>query len=298
MRLYAPMITIGGGHIIDAHPVKHKRFQTEIVEQLEALEVSDPENSVEQVLINSGLSAVNTKDIPARVNLPDQEVEHIIKGLSESGRIIIGGTKNQRIMHANNFMLLKDKIVGMMDDFYLKNQLMINIPLKEIKSTLVKNSITDDFLDSALKGLSGEGTVQLTGEAARLSSYSIKLTDKQDQLRQKMEKIYLDNLFNPPGVDGLEKALNVKPRAIEEMVNILKEMNVLVCLPENIVIHRQAVTKASELVRDYLKENENIKAGEFTRLLNTSRKYAIPLLEYLDSIKVTKREGDVRILSR
>ncbi|HLD36715.1 MAG TPA: selenocysteine-specific translation elongation factor [Planctomycetota bacterium] len=298
MRLYAPMITIGGGHIIDAHPVKHKRFQTEIVEQLEALEVSDPANSVEQVLINSGLSALHLKDIPVRVNLPDQEVAQIIKGLSESGRIIMGGIKNQRIMHADNFRLLKDKIVGLMDDFYLKNQSTINIPLKELKSALVKNSITDDFLDGALKGLSEEGTVSLAGESAKLSRYSIKLTDKQGQLRQKLEKIYLDNLFSPPGSEMLEKSLGVKPKAIEEMIIILKEMDILVGLSEGIVIHRQAVTKAAEAARDYLQEHGHIKAGEFTRLLNTSRKYAIPLLEYLDSIRVTKREGDVRVLSR
>jgi len=296
MRLYAPMITIGGGHIIDAHPARHKRFQAEIVEQLEALEVSDPANSVEQVLINSGLNAVNQKDIPVRVNLPEPEANHIIKGLSESGRIVMGGAKNQRIMHADNFRLLQDKIVGLMGDFYLKNPSAINIPLNEIKSALIKSSLTDDFLDSALKGLSGDGKVQLTGESVRLSSYSIKLTDKQGQLRQKMEGIYLDNLFSPPGIVGLEKSLNVKTRAIEEMIIILKEMGVLAGLSEGVIIHQQAVTKASELARNYLKEHKSIKAGEFTRLLNTSRKYAIPLLEYLDSIKVTKREGDVRVL--
>jgi selenocysteine-specific elongation factor len=268
------------------------------VEQLEALEVSDPANSVEQVLINSGLGAVNPKDISSKVNLPEQDVVHILKGLSESGRIITAGVKNHRIMHAINFRLLKDRIIKEMNDFYLKNQSVINIQLKEIKPALVKIAITDDFLDSALKGLSEEGAIELIGAAVKLSRYSIKLTDKQAQLSQKMEKIYLDNLFNPPGVDGLENAWNVKPRAIEEMINILKEMDVLKGLPDGIVIHRQAITKASELVRDYLKEHANIKAGEFTRLLNTSRKYAIPLLEYLDSIKITKREGDVRVLSR
>jgi len=298
MRLYAPMITIGGGHIINAHPVRHKRFQSEIVEQLEALEISDPENSVEQILINAGINAVNPKDISAKANLPDEEVENILKGLSVAGKIIAAGTKSPRIMHVNNLGLLKEKMINVMNDFYLKNQSRINIPLKEIKSVMVKNSITDDFLDIALKELAGEGTAQLTGESVKLSRYFIKLTDKQEQLRQKMEKIYLDNLFNPPGVDGLEKSLNIKPKAIEDMVNILKEMDVLIGLPDGIVIHRQAITKASELVQIYLKDHDNIKAGEFTRLLNTSRKYAIPLLEYLDSIKVTKRDGDVRVLSR
>lgn len=297
MRLYAPMITIGGGHIIDAHPVKHKRFQAEIVEQLEALEVSDDGDSVEQVLINSGIVSVNSKDILAKVNLPEPEVEQAINKLSDAGRVIIAGARARRIMHADNFRLLKDRIIKEMNDFYLKNPAIINIPLKEIKSVLAKSAITDDFIESALTGLSEEGAVQLTGESAKLSRYSIKLTDKQAQLKERTEKIFLDNLFSPPGIDGLEKALNVKPRALEEMIHILKEMDILVGLSDGVVMHRQAVIKATQALKEHLNRNANIKAGEFSRLVNTSRKYAIPLLEYLDTIKVTKREGDVRVLA-
>ncbi|MEW6026004.1 MAG: selenocysteine-specific translation elongation factor [Planctomycetota bacterium] len=297
MRLYAPMITIGGGHIIDAHPARHKRFQAEVVDQLEALEISDEGDSVEQVLINSGLNAVSPKDIPSKVNLPESEVERIIKELSVSGRIIIGVARSTRIMHADNFRLLKDRITQAMNDFYLKNQSVVNIPLREIKAVLFRSGAGDDFIDAALKQLSEDGAVQVSGESVRLNSYSLKLTDKQAQLKERMERVFLDNLFGPPGLDGLERALNIKPRAIEEMINILKEMGVIVALPEGIVIHQEAINRATKSLKEYLSRNASIKAGEFTKLVNTSRKYAIPLLEYLDSIKVTKREGDVRVLS-
>ncbi|MFH0887698.1 MAG: selenocysteine-specific translation elongation factor [Planctomycetota bacterium] len=313
VRLYAPMVLIGGGKITDAHPVKHKRFQSEVVQQLESMESATSEESIIQVLMNAGLNTLDSKIIADKVNLPLYEIETTLKKLDERGEIITIASKpvrsdatirsvpypkaSGRIMHIHNFNLLKDSIIQTLNDLYPKQPLRLNIPLKEIKQFLDKIPAGKEFLDMALGELAKDNVIQLTGNSIRLSQYSIQLTAKQEQLRQRIENIYLDNLFNPPRLENIAQTLNIKLKPAEEIINILKEMEFLVDLPEEIIMHKKAIDKVTKILNDYFKEHENIRPGEFTKLLNTSRKYAIPLLEYLDSIKITKRVGDVRVLS-
>jgi selenocysteine-specific elongation factor len=298
VRLYAPMVLIGGGKIMDAHPVKHKRFQSEVIQQLESLESATPEESIVQVLMNAGLDTLDAGEIADKVNLPINEIETNLKKLAQRGEIISIASKPPRIMHLHNFNLLKDSVNQTLKDLYQKQPLRLNIPLKEIKPLLAKTPAMKEFFDMALAELAKEDIIQLTGDSIRLSQYSIQLTAKQEQLRQKIETIYSNNLFNPPGLENMVQTLDIKPKPAEEMLNIMKEMGILVALPEGIILHKDAIDKATGILKDYFKQHENIKAGDFTKLLSTSRKYGIPLLEYLDSIKITKRVGDVRVLSR
>ena len=333
VRLYAPMVLIGGGRIMDAHPVKHKRFQSEIIQQLESLESATPEESIVQVLMNAGLNTLETQEIADKVNLPLYEIETTLKKLADRGEIITVASKPIRMMHIHNFSLLKDSVSQILKDIYQKQPLRLNIPLKEIRPLLAKIPAGKEFFDLAMSELANENIIQLTGDSIRLSQYSIQLTDKQEQLKQKIETVYLSNLFNPPGFETMVQTLDIKPKPAEEMIKILKEMGILVDLPEGIIMHKDAIDKATKILNDYFKEpaplerntnrdkdisselehngelsnglgsstrlpqHKNIRPGELTKLLNTSRKYVIPLLEYLDSIKITKRVGDVRILS-
>lgn len=294
IRLYAPMALVGGGRVIDPHPAKHKRFQEQLIQQLEALESASPEESVNQVLINSGINAFSLDEIAERVNLPIQEVTNLVNTLVEKGAVLRSRDKETVFIHQNGFGLLKDKIVQVLQDFHKNQPLRLNMPLKEMKLKLT--GVVPGLLEKAINELAGEKKINISGDSLRLSGHSIRLTAKQEQLRQKIEASYLGNLFAPPGIDTLPQSLGIKPNAVLDVINILKEIRVLVGLSEDIIIHQQAVARASGLVTDYLRQHENIKAGEFAKLINTSRKYAIPLLEHLDNIKLTKRVGDVRIL--
>ncbi|MFH1228138.1 MAG: selenocysteine-specific translation elongation factor [Planctomycetota bacterium] len=297
LRLYAPIVVVGGGRVMDAHPTKHKRFQDELIQQLEALESASPEESVGQVLINAGLNILKITEIIDKVNLPRPEVENIIKGLVTKGEIINLPSHPDHMMHIQNFDLLKEKIVQILGDFHKNQPLKLNIPDKEIKIKLGAVETMGGFIDKAINELAKENKVSVAGNSLRLASHAIQLNPKQEQSRQKIEMAYLSNLFGPPGFEAMTQALGIKSQAASETIAALKEMGLLVSLPDGIIMHQSAIAKASELIKDYLSKHENIKAGDFAKLLPTSRKYAIPLLEYLDSIKLTKRVGDVRILA-
>jgi len=296
LRLYAPMITIGGGKIIDPSSVKHSRFQTEIIDHIEAMESVSAEQLVQEVLATSGINPILREDVIKKVNLPKAEIENILKGMELNNEMIKGDSVSERIMHIKAFEQLKEKIAGVIMDFYGKQPLKLNIPIKEIKQRLYRDESNSDFFQKAIASLVKENKVKIIKDSLQLVQYSAPLTSKQEELKKKIESFYLTNLFTPPNVDIICQTLGIKEKNAEEMISILRDMGLLVRLGENVILHQAAIDKATETIKAYLKEHENIKAGDFTKLIGTSRKYSIPLLEYLDSIKLTKRVGDVRIL--
>ncbi|MBI4834146.1 MAG: selenocysteine-specific translation elongation factor [Planctomycetes bacterium] len=298
IRLYAPMVTMGGGVILDPHPPKHKRFNKEAIGHLGALEVSDERETVAEVLINAGLNIITLGELIDKTNLPDAEIKEELDKLEKQGAIIRSNLDIRMMMHMNNFNMLKDKIIASMEDSYRKQPLKLNIPVKEIKSLLVKTEVQDEFFERAVVKLAEENRLARVGDAIKLVQANIKLTEKQESMMQKVEKFFIDNLLSPPALEIMVDKLQIKPKNAQETINALKDRGILVGLADGIVLHKEAIVKASETMKEYLKTHENIKAGEFTKLINTSRKYAIPLLEHLDNIKLTKRIGDVRILNK
>jgi selenocysteine-specific elongation factor len=296
LRLYAPMITIGGGRIIDPSPVKHSRFQSEIIEHIEAMESVSARPLVSEVMANAGITPILRKDVIEKVNLPKAEIENILKEMELNNEIIKGESVSERIMHIKAFEQLKERITGVISDFYGKQPLKLNIPIKEIKQRLFRDESNSDFFQKAITSLVKENKVKVMKDSLQLTQYSAPLTSKQEELKKKIESFYLANLLSPPNLDVLCQTLGIKEKNAEEMISILRDMGILVRLAENVILHQTAIDKATETIKIYLKEHENIKAGDFTKLIGTSRKYSIPLLEYLDSIKLTKRVGDVRIL--
>jgi selenocysteine-specific elongation factor len=296
IRLYAPMVTMGGGVILDPHPPKHKRFNEKAISHLGTLEISDEKETVTEVLVNAGLNAIALGELIDKTNLPETEIKEELTELEKQEAIIRSDSSLRPMMHISNFNLLKDKIREAMEESYRKQALKLNIPVKEIKSLLVKTEALEEFFDRAVAKLAEENRLTRVGDAIKLVQADIKLTEKQESLMQKVEKFFMDNLLSPPALEIMVDKLQIKPKNAQETINALRDRGILVGLADGIVLHKEAIAKASETITEYLKTHENIKAGEFTKLLNTSRKYAIPLLEYLDSIKLTKRVGDVRML--
>lgn len=297
IRLYSPLITVGGGRIIDAHPVKHKPFQEDVTRKLKSLASASPEESVVQILMNAGQEIFNLTQITDKVNLPRQEVEEIIKTMEQEKEVLRPPAHPDFIMHIYNFNLLKEQVIERLKELHRKQPLKSTTSRKDVKSAMVKSDEQEPFFEMALSELVKEGKIHGQDDSLKLTEHIIQLTPEQETIRKKIENFYLSVLFAPPDIDVLIKASNLKPKIVQEVVSALKEMGVLVALSDGIVLHQEAIKKASEQIKEYLSQHENIKAGEFTKLLKTSRKYGIPLIEYLDSIKVTKRVGDVRIMN-
>jgi selenocysteine-specific elongation factor len=296
IRLYAPMVTLGGGRILTPQALKHKRFDETVIKELNTLASANPRESISQVLKMSGYKSLLSNELLNKVNLPSAQIDTFIKELILAGEVVQISHENTRFMHAHNLQTLKDEIIQKLEAVYKAQPLRLNIPITEIKPRLFKAGVTQEVWDQALSDLVKAKKVDIVNDTLRITQHAVQLTPEQLKLKDKIEALYLKNLFNTPSIDEVVQTLQLKPKNAQDIIKTLKEIGLLVRLPDEIILHQSAISEASKIIKDYLSQHPNIKAGDFSKLLKTSRKYAIPLLEHLDSIKLTKRVGDVRVL--
>lgn len=115
------------------------------------------------------------------------------------------------------------------------------------------------------------------------------------QSLEKLEEAYVNGKFQPPGWQELVSQLNVSSEQSEELLQFLVARGILVKLEDDMYIHRQALDEAISIIRAFLKENKELQLGQARDLLNSSRKYVLPLLEYMDRNRITRRVGDKRV---
>jgi selenocysteine-specific elongation factor len=145
-----------------------------------------------------------------------------------------------------------------------------------------------------LARLEGAGRVTSEGGRVRLAAHAPRFTPEQESVRRSLVDGLLRDPFNAPSAEELKAGL--PPRAAHEVWDALVDNGEIVRVSEGVFLHRDAVSQAVEKVRAYLTEHKQMTAAQFRDLLGTTRKYAVPLMEYLDAQRVTRRLGDVREL--
>ena len=140
-----------------------------------------------------------------------------------------------------------------------------------------------------------EEILRQEGDALSLTSFESALSEPQQLLLQKIEDVFKDNLFTPPAPEEVRDILKLKDTEFRELLGILRERGILVMVEEKILFHRDAIDKIVEILHNYFQKESEIRVGDFKDLINSTRKYAIPLLTFLDNKGYTIRQEDVRI---
>jgi selenocysteine-specific elongation factor len=133
-------------------------------------------------------------------------------------------------------------------------------------------------------------------DRVRLATHQVALDDTRERILNELEAEFLAAGYQPPRVEDLFAKLNIGKGHDKALLQVLLDQGRAVRLKENVVFHRANLAKAETLLVQYLRDHREITPIEFKDLLGISRKYAIPMLEYFDSQKITIRVGDKRIL--
>jgi selenocysteine-specific elongation factor len=129
-----------------------------------------------------------------------------------------------------------------------------------------------------------------------LATHHVALDDTRERLLNELEAEFLAAGFQPPRVEEVFGKLKMGKGHDKELLQVLVDQGRAVRLKDNVIFHRSNLEKVESLLVQYLRNHREITPIEFKDLLGVSRKYAIPLLEYFDSQKITMRVGDKRIL--
>ncbi|MDD2497259.1 MAG: selenocysteine-specific translation elongation factor [Desulfitobacteriaceae bacterium] len=296
IRSYSPMITIGGGIVIDPMPPKHKRYRTDVIENLEVMSHGDPKELISQVLADSKAGMMTIGEISKATGLAEQQVIEETSALANENKVtVIKGEGSVFYLWKEKDNLWLSNVIKRLDEYHKKYPLRPGIAKEELRSRDFPQILSKAF-NRLLEAWESAGKIKVLGQAIAKEGFIINLSPEQDKAKGIIEKALLREPFSPPGWDEAADLAGLSEEEKVEMLGYLQQSGVVVKLSEEVILHQTAFDTAKEKIVSYLKENGKIQLSETRDILKTSRKYALPLIEYLDQIKVTKRKGDLRIL--
>ncbi len=297
IRFYSPMITIGGGTILDPNPPKRKRFKEEIIEELMIKEKGNLEDIIEQLIMRLSEFYPDAASIAkAAGNIPIENCNSVLEKL-EGQNAIKAFKTNEGTFYVHNEFLedLEQKVKIVLNDFHKKNPLKTGMSKEELR-TKVLHSTKQRISDELFGHLVSNRIIKISEQSVSLWDFKVKFSDEQEKIRKLIMDIYHENKYNPPKFKELVNMLKLQEKSVAPVFNALVSSSQLIKVDQETVFSSEAIKDATDLIVNYIKENKSIQLGEFRDLLGTSRKYAMAILDYFDQNKITKRVEDKRIL--
>jgi selenocysteine-specific elongation factor len=275
--------TLGGGVVVDAYPKRHRRFHAGTIAGLEAREKGSPEEMLLADLESK--QPVTLDDLLRRSSLSASEAENMVRSLASSGKLVLLGDKGPQtlVFSAAGWDRLADRARQALEGHHRRFPLRRGLPKEELKSRL---KISPQSFPNALRQLVQHGVLSEEGKVVRLPSFRVELNKQQ----QAAADSFVGSLSKNPYSPSTELAID------PELLDHLMAERQVVKLADNVIFTAAAYDEMVERVIDHVKSKGKITVAEVRDLFQTSRKYALALMEHLDEKKVTRRVGDERVL--
>ncbi|MCT8978268.1 selenocysteine-specific translation elongation factor [Clostridium sp. CX1] len=296
IRSYSPMYTIGGGSIIEPLAEKAKRFNEKYIEELKIKESGKTESILENTIKNLSDSYPKASDILKALGKNEQNIEEKLNILIEENKVIKLDNGDKAIYIHKGF--LEEKVEQMLDTlnkFHETNPLKWGISKEEIKNRVFGKNIKQKIYDELLDLLVEENKINLHGNFVSVVGFTIRYSKEQKLIRDYIIKEFKKAKFSPPRYVDLEGSQQDK-KAFKMVFDSIVDEGMLVKVSEDCYLLLEDYNKAKELVVEFIKSNESITLAQLRDQLDTSRKYAMAVIEHFDNIKLTKRLEDKRIL--
>ena len=295
IRFYSPVETIGGGVILDANPVKHKRFRKEVIDALKILEGGDEEAVLEQILREASKLLPSKKDLTVRLGRTTEEVSSGLMKLVSEGKAV--SLSEDTYVHVEYTEKVRKATEDILAEYYGKNPISPGMQKGEFRKKLADKLHIADIknIDLLLSHLVKKVQLRDLGNSVALPGHRVEYTPELLALISRLEKRYLDAGFEIPELEDCIQDEKDKELA-KQMVEAMSESGTLKKLTYQYYMHSSHWEEAMKRFRNHMEQHGKITLAEYRDLLNTSRKYAVLILEYLDQQKITKMVDDARIL--
>jgi selenocysteine-specific elongation factor len=292
IRSYSPMVTIGGGTLLDVAPPRFRRKAPVLLAHLALLERGGPEDVVEEHVRQLGVAGVRATALPGRVPFAPKRLAELLARLESAGRVL--AIERDWYVHADSLTRLRAAIVAALEKFHAANPLKTGMSREELRGRA--GAADEKVFTYVLGALEAEGAVKAERDKVRLATHEVRLSPEQQRVVSRIEEAYLKAEAAPPSpADALAEA-GVAGDEEHELFQLLLEAKKLVRVKESLFFHARALEAIQDKVVAFLREKKEIGPGDIKDLLGISRKYAIPLLEHLDARRVTTRVGERRVL--
>ena len=294
LRQFSPVLTIGGGVVIDAHAAKHRRNDPATVPFLETLE----HGSQEEILV--GLTGklprpLALRELVARTGWTELEIRSAVKPLAEKNRVRVISREPLKIVASDFATQCAAAIRKSVEEFHRANPLLAGMPKQELRGSI--GHPDPDLFQAALDEAMRAGALAVAGDLVQRAGREIALTPEEARAKEIIEREFEHAGLTVPSFAAVLEKLPVERARAQKIFQILLREKTLIKVAEELAFHHTAVGRLRELLVGYKKQKgAALPVLAFKELTGITRKYAIPLLEYLDREHVTRRVGDQRVI--
>lgn len=300
LRQFSPVVTIGGGIVLDNQPVKHRLNDSAVLRSLELMETGDAPARLEILARASG--EINLAAAVARTGWRPEEALRVGKRLESEKHLVILGQPPSVFVHGEHFADLKRNVLAHLEAFHAANPLMDGLSKEDLRGRMATRVAGAAHLPSVgifnalLQALAAEKKLEVRGETVLLAGRGIQLTQEESAAKDQIGRAFEKAGLAVPSAKEVLEGLRVDRARSEKLLRILLKEGTLVKVTEELIFHVAALKSLREIVARRKAQSNRINVTVFKELTGLTRKYAIPLLEYLDRERVTRREGDERII--
>jgi selenocysteine-specific elongation factor len=290
IRSYSPAATIGGASVIDPLPPRRGRRDRAALERLRA--ATSPAEAALALLEEAGSSGLELARLAARLTIPAASLAPALAGAP--GMIALG-SDGTLLMACSAIAGLEAAALDAIAAYHRDQPLRSGMPREELRARVFGRADAAVF-ESVLAALVASGRVVAGPEAVRAATHAVRLDPAEQLARQA-----LVDAADAAGLAGIElsalaSATGFAPELLQRVARVLAAESQLVRVGQTLLVARAALERLARDVRERWPKGARLEVGEFKDLTGLTRKHAIPLLEYLDRTRVTRRAGEHRIV--
>ena len=290
VRFYSPMETIGGGIVLEPNPVRKKRFDAQAIEELKKKESGSLGDVMELQIKEHGDTMITLAELAKVMAHSVDELKEYLEELEESGTIFVFPMKKDTYLwHRDSEFAVRQKIEETLQKYHSEHPYRYGMKKAEIHNTFLKK-IKPNIFDAYIERMTGENGYGRREEYLSLPGYEVP----KDAMYLQTEKL-IEDTFEKAGYDFVrfsEIDFGKIPRqTAEDVVLMMIDEGKVIRINEEMFTMKHLMDEAKEKIQNHLKEENLITIAQVRDMFSTSRKSAKPILEYMDSIKVTKKTG-------
>jgi selenocysteine-specific elongation factor len=295
VRQFSPVTTIGGGVVLDPLGRRPLARDTGRINFLQTLR----DGTLEEVLkamVDRAPMGLRYEEIAAHTGWRETQIAEATKVLSSSQAVKTMGDERPWLVAAGIFERMRSAITEKVEHFQRENPLLPGITREDLRSSIGRR-VKPEVFRVALEELTEQRKLEIEGEFVKRAGSGITLQPDEQAAKVKIEAAFRAGGLAVPSVKDVLAGLPVEAKRAEKLLHMLLREKSLIRVSSELIFHQVALSHLKARLSAYkTSRGERISVPVFKDLTGITRKYAIPLLEYLDRERVTRRMGDERVI--
>ncbi len=293
VRVPSPARTIGGGMLVEGGSRRLKRNRPQAIDAVRrwAAVVRDGEQFVTWTVRTASSGAIAEAELSVRAKVPPKRLADILANLAQQGEVV----RLQPGLYAHRETLgdLCSRVLQSVERYHQESPESPGILLDDLRDC---SGLDRTVANAVVARLRAENRLVDSKGRLALPEHSTRFLGADAEHSLAIEALFREHLFSPPGMADLRERTGADEATVKRILNALRQQQRLVRVEGDLIFHREAIERARTVLVEYFEHEERLESVRFKYLLDTTRKYAIPLLDYFDHVGITRRVGNTRYL--